>query len=252
MTTEKEFWASAGRYFRTLTSIQTVIDELQEDSALSKDMRAIKSMKKIENIMKASGKPEDTSINISRIIEGQKEPIIDEGCVGCCKVVDIAARLQNELDEYKKINDDQSRTIHYLKQEIVGRKDQLMEQREATESKEREVLRLKDKHADTIEELKDQNIDDLKELYDFHEGELEWFKDELSAYKQDSEVLKKVVEVINDWRSPKYDHHTPYDRMKLYSVYQLVREYLDAPEVPPKTPIDDLYRTSVSIFLEMP
>lgn len=43
--------------------------------------------------------------NMSRVLEGQTEPFIDEGCIGCagpCMVVDVAANLQKELEEYKE------------------------------------------------------------------------------------------------------------------------------------------------------
>ena len=136
----------------------------------------------------------------------------------------------------------------------------------------------------TIEELRDQNIEDLKEMYDFHEGELEWFKDrvsgrdltieslnkmiesvrngwflscdtvhaleaELSTRRKDSEVLMTVVEIVKEWKTlsamvPTYD---------MRHLRDLVKDYFGAPEGPPEPPIDESQEITVTVaLLELP
>jgi hypothetical protein len=150
----------------------------------------------------------------------ETEPIIDEGgvegckvCARSCKVVDIAAKLQEELEDTeiklvgcRKLIDYQDHTIRELRAMVED------------EIKANQAI-IHDKNI-IIEELKDRNIEDLKEMYDFHEGELEWFKDELSARNRDSEVLKKVVDIAKDW-GKSYDVLRMH-RDAMYKIFDLV------------------------------
>ena len=95
---------------------------------------------------------------------------IDEECVGCagpCKVVDVAAKLQEELDEAHGILASKDRVLVNLHKTIneynetirVERIDRAAE-KEVVNRKFSEDLR---KLNATIEGLKDSNIEDLKE-----------------------------------------------------------------------------------------
>ena len=74
---------------------------------------------------------------------------------------------------------------------------------------------------------------------------IEKLEAEVAARKEDSEVLMKVVEIIKNW-----DDSTGRAFPTMIKILDELVDYTDAPEGPPETPIDDLYR--VSIFLEMP
>ena len=67
---------------------------------------------------------------------------------------------------------------------------------------------------------------------------------ELSARKEDSAMLMKVVEIIKD--------ESVDNNRAAYLISAILADCLDVPEGPPETPIDDLYTTTFSIFLEMP
>ena len=70
---------------------------------------------------------------------------------------------------------------------------------------------------------------------------------ELSARKDDSAVLMKVVDIVKNW-----DDSTGRAFPTLFKILDELVDYTDAPEGP-ETPIDDLYKVTVSCaFLEMP
>ena len=279
--------------------------------------------------------------NTSNVYNAETTPIINEECARCCKVVDIAAKLQEKLDEYKETILVE-RIDRAAEKKMINRKFcEDLRKLHATIEEYKEAIQLEridhittlktvnQYHHTKIKALKDSNIDDLKELYDFHEGELEWFKDvistrdlsikaltimcqssgsirndltstigekdkmlekyrceivglrdmhdvvwdkvhaleaelviskgvvtakdihiaglkaELSARKDDSAVLMEVVEIIKDDTIP--NSKVPC------VIFNLVKDYLDAPEGPPETPIDDLYKVTVAYtFLELP
>ena len=178
----------------------------------------------------------------------EDEQTINEGCVGCCKVVDVAAKLQEELDECNE------------RCTLLGSHNMQI------------TANLLDRKA-IIEELKDRNTEDLNELYALDKAELSSMKSdyeiilqnrrnmgdklednikgleaELSARKEDSQVLKKVVELTRDW----LDTPMP-DRSAMNRIEYLVRDYLDAPEGPPETSIDENRDITITFaFLELP
>jgi hypothetical protein len=176
--------------------------------------------------------------NISNMIETLTEQSTNEDCIGCagpCKVVDVAAKLQEELDAKTAI-------IKNFK---------ILETRET------------DRLHKIIEKLKDRNIEDLHELYDIYEAELRGIKADRTSIKsdrdimfqnyrntiaklrEDSAVLMKVVDVVNDDTISRFA--VPW------RIRCIVEDYLDAPGGPPETPIDDLYKVTVTYaFLEMP
>ena len=70
--------------------------------------------------------------------------------------------------------------------------------------------------------------------------EITALKTELSARKEDSAVLKKVVLVLKTWNEC---HRT--DRSALDQLSNIVKDYLDAPGEPPETPIDESQNVAV-------
>jgi len=296
-------------------------------------------------------------LELNRTITQLKaEPSIDEECVGCCKVVDVAAglqkkvdRLESDLAEHERYSDLQNRIdtnrqkkVDFL-EEHAGVKDTIIslakkritEQKTTIEDLNSQLTEKRNRintlhglirdleaktellpdnfwsvvgrndatikqQKTTIEELKDQNTVDLHELYDIYEEELNGLKDdvsardltiksltttcqssrternkltstikdleakiksirngwvlscddvhaleaELSARKQDSEVLLKVVEIV------KRDDNCP---TIINQLADLLVDYLDAPEGPPETPIDEPEEpTTTFVFLELP
>ena len=221
----------------------------------------------------------------NRITELKAEQLIDERCV----VVDTIANIRGELKdccECNKVLEDDNFSL-----------------RETINDMAKKHVRYKN----TIKELKDQNIEDLKEMYDFREGELEWFKDritendetivrmrsvfvtrkldaqdlacvirdltsqltekrtiineitrlrvnevetrqdleaELSARKQDSEILMKVVKVIED---------DSVGNNKAANLIADIVGYYDAPEGPEDTSLDEVPTIVVTCgYLELP
>lgn len=215
-----------------------------------------------------------------RIAELKAEPTIDEGCVGCCKVVDVAARLQEELEDTetklvgcRNLIDDRDRIIREMDVTISD----LMDNDKKINGFLDEYRVTVDNRDKTIKELKYRNIVDLHELYDLDKAErnklastikdlnLELTKKraiiedlnaqlterrnrintlhglikdvdaELSARKEDSEVLMKVVDAIRELQNLT-GMVTTYD---MRHIRDMVKDYLDAPEGPPETPIDE-------------
>lgn len=239
---------------------------------ISAELEAIKQYDPLDRVLVSC-----SIENISAIIKGETKLLIDDDCVGCagpCKVVDVAAELQEELDDYKK-------TIQLERIDRAAEKDVI-------NHKYSEDLRKKNA---TIEELKDRNIEDLHELYDLYERELKQVKSdsvimltnchnvnnrlettiedreheikvlkdtikldireidglevELSALKDDSAVLMKVVEIVRDDKI--------YPHGAIHELADLLVDYLDAPEGPPETPIDEPQEITITVaFLELP
>ena len=239
-----------------------------------------------------------------RIAQLKAEQTTDEECVGCagpCNVVDVAAKLQEELDEahgilaskdrvlvnlHKTINE-YNETIRVeridraAEKEVVNRKfSEDLRKLNATieglkdsnieDLKEQKRLELKLHHAksdyeimrtnhcNTVNKLKDDiedlnsaidglaaERDDLKQMLSAASVVIEKLEAEVAARKGDSEVLMKVVEIVKNW-----DDSTGRAFPTLIKILDELVDYTDAPEGPPETPIDDLYR--VSVFLEMP
>ena len=144
-----------------------------------------------------------------RITSLETRPTNDD-CVGCCKVVDVAANLQKELDECSNMNS-------FLNEDIEGLKA--------------DYGIMRTNHRNTVAKLQD---------------DIRGIEAELSARKEDSDVLMKVVGMIRAWNISPIE-----PRGTINDIRNVVKDYLDAPEGP-ETPIDDLYRTTVSVFLEMP
>ena len=224
--------------------------------------------------------------NTSNVSNVETAPIINEECVGCCKVVDVAAKLQKKLDEYKetilveRIDHDAEKKminrkfcedlrklnaiIEELKQRI-GEKNGIIIQINLraigmdAEIKERDAL---------IEELKDRNVEDLNELYAIDKAErnklastikdlnleltkkraiideitrlrvnevekTESLEAELSARKEDSAVLKKVVDEVKEWGDATSDPSSYTRRtnaVTLDRIAFIIKDCHDAPE----------------------
>ncbi len=155
---------------------------------------------------------------------------IDEERVGCCKVVDVAAKLQEELDECRNMN----LSLH---EDIKELKDSNIE-----DLKEQKRLELKLHHAKSdYEIMRTNHCNTVAKLREDIRG----LEVELSARKEDYAVFMKVVEIVKNW-----DDSTGRAFPTLIKILDELVDYTDAPEGPPETPIDDLYR--VSVFLEMP
>lgn len=138
--------------------------------------------------------------NIAKIVKTEQP--IDEDCVGCCKVVDVAAKLQEELESTNK-------TIKELKDRITFDAKHIDRLNKVITSHINEIRDLET----TIDE-KDKMLEKYgREIWCLRD-KVSAIEDELSARKHDSEVLEKVVE-------------------------NTVKDYLNAPEGPPKTPIDE-------------
>ena len=323
MITEKEFWDFAGRYFRTLTSIQTIVDGLQVGSVVSKDVRALKSMKRIENIMNDFGRPEGQSIN--------------EGCAGCCNMV--ATDLQKELDachlvikNFKILETRETDRLHKIIEELKDRN--IEDLKELYDFHEGEQMKIgKDKmeaikcllecdciwalHTDeggyftldkidkVVEDLSNSVgfIDELKETIrleridhtaersvlnqkyhdDLHEKDatikylkktaneviaclrmqvddleiklvgnrklVDDLKAELSARKEDSEVLEKIHTLIDEWSIHKNGGHQSFSI--LHKIDDLLASNLLS--VPEDTTIDEEPEISVTFaYMELP
>ena len=186
----------------TLDKIDKVVEDLSNPCRF-RDVHAIKSMKRVERII--------VDWRDSKIDSAY--PTLD----GCCKVVDIAADLQRELDE-SKFALDLARTTHggtikYLRG-VCDTRDTTIEKRD-----------------ETIRELK-RKLDDVSSVFDDQNSAIEGIEVELSARKEDSEVLTKVVEAVR-----KYDGSYKNGTMNSFTrIYDIVVDYLDAPE---DTPIDE-------------
>ena len=85
--------------------------------------------------------------------------------------------------------------------------------------------------------------DRLNGIIDDMHDEIRGLEAELSARKEDSEVLMKVVGVIRIWDAPPSDVDTR-------KVRALLEDYLDAPE---NTPIDEPNEITIKVdWLEIP
>jgi len=145
---------------------------------------------------------------------------------GCCMVVDIAANLQKELDEcngcvdslIKKLDIRTKQVDHYAK-----------------------AVEIRD---ETVRELK-RKLDDVSAVFDDQNSAIEGIEAELSARKEDSEVLMKVVEAVRE-----YDGSYKHGTMNTFNhVYDILVDYLDAPEGPPDTPIDENHEITITYTL---
>jgi uncharacterized coiled-coil protein SlyX len=143
------------------------------------------------------------------------EQTIDEGCVGCCKVVDIAADLQKKLDDAMTENVELSDTI-----------DRMFNVAAARERGIADLNRI-------IEELNDRttfdakHIDRLNKVIISHINEIRGLDAELSARKEDSKVLVRVVEIVKNW-----DDSTGRAFPTLIKILDELVDYTVAPEGP--------------------
>ena len=182
---------------------------------------------------------------------------------------DVVAGRDATIRKQRTTIEDYKETIH------VERMDRVIE-KESINRKFCEDLR---KLNATIEELKDRNAEDLHELYDIDRTEFEDMKTgceimfrnylntiaklqddikgldaELSARKHDSEVLKKVVEIVKNWDDLSVvDRYSTSTTTAMRRLYNVVKDYTDAPEGPPETPIDEPQEITVTFaYLELP
>lgn len=190
----------------------------------------------------------------------EKAEKFDEECVGCCKVVDVAANLQKELDEYRetlrveRIDHTCERTaVNRKYHEVIRERDSLIESLRAGAKT----------NALKVEDLK-KAIDDLKLTIKIRDGTIkylsgvldtrddEWSKTtdarliedlrvELSARKEDSEVLMKVVEIVKNW-----DDSTGRAFPTLYKILDELVDYTDASEGSPDTDLDECPEITIS------
>ena len=187
-----------------------------------------------------------SSLGISELMEhmrelGESKQSIDEGCVGCCKVVDIAADLQKKLDECK-LALDLARTTHggtikYLRG-VCDTRDNTIEELESDIDTKNEVI------DGLYERIHNQanSIDGLIKNDERMNTVIEGLKAELSAREDDSAALSKVVDII-------MNESVDNVRATLL-VAEVVDDYLDAPE---DTPIDETNEITVTFaYLELP
>jgi len=127
----------------------------------------------------------------NQITQSKTEPLIDEGCVGCCKVVDIAAGLQKKVDPLEEHAGVKDTVIALAMKRIAEQKTTLTEKRNRISTLHGLIIGLEAK----IESIRNEwllSCDDVHAL-----------EAELYAREQDSEVLGKVVDAIARWnRSP--------------------------------------------------
>ena len=177
-----------------------------------------------------------------RIAQLKAEPFIDEGCVGCagpCMVVDVAANLQQELDE--------CRSDLSMCHEIIGDRDKTIKDFKTIETRETDRLHKIIEDLTSDRQVMEHELRVYRRAVNTNNNTIKGLDAELSARRKDSEVLMKVVEAIRDWISEPLQ-----PRFMITRIHKIIGDYLDAPEGPPETPIDDLYTTRVSVFLEMP
>ena len=163
----------------------------------------------------------------ARITQLKAEQLIDEECVGCCKVVDVAARLQKELDECRRNKNKFEVTIHerdeeidMLKYVISARDLTIKSLTSMCQSSGTERNRL----ASTIEGL-EAKIKSVRNGWLLSCDDVQALEAELSARKGDSEVLLKVVDTIRCWES------TPIGGLAAVTeIKDIIDDYLDAPE----------------------
>ena len=232
-----------------------------------------------------------SSLGISELMEhmrelGKSKQSIDEGCVGCCNVVEIADDLQRKLDECCKVVDiaadlqrkldecnltlDLARTTHsgtikYLRG-VCDTRDNTISDLESDIDTKNEVIdgvyeRIHNQatsidgligRAENLEKTdREKNVAliGFKLMTDDMQEHIESLEAELSARKEDSEVLMKVVEAVR-----KYDGSYKNGTMNSFArIYSIVVDYLDAPEDPEDTPIDEPNEITVKIaWLELP
>jgi len=236
-----------------LLKIDKIIDHLTT-TVFNKDVAAIKSMKRVENVMKVWHRDTDTTI--------------DGVCTGCCKVVDIAARLRltemyhasakqcldqsNTIDDLREHNrnlhkqiQNQATSIDGLIEDDMSTKDRNHEYLDTIEGLEKIIdrrnshidagshviasrnaniahLEVEKERLNTVIEEKNTMIYGYRKENDEAWGKLEGLEAELSARKEDSEVLMKVVEIIND--------ESVSNSKAAYLVAVAMKDYLDAPE----------------------
>ena len=140
----------------TLVAIQTIIDELGESN--SKDVAAIKSMKRIENVMKLWDQKPNVSTDCNKRIKGLKSTI----------------DMRNGMNEH------------------------------------------------------------LTRILDMKAGEIHGLETELSACKKDSEMLKRMVQLVRTWHDTSI-RPTPV----LNSLFDEIVDCRNAKEESDDTPIDE-------------
>ena len=183
-----------------------------------------------------------------RIAELKAEPTIDEGCVGCCKVVDVAAKLQKELEDTgiklvgcRNLIDDRDRIIREMDVTISDLMDN-----------DRRLNRFLDEYRLIIDN-RDKTIESLTTKYDGKCAYICGCEEELDVYRQDSKVLKKVVDEVKEWGDATSDPSSYTRRTNAVTLDQIatiVKDYLEAPEEPP---IDEPPEATVMFaFLELP
>jgi hypothetical protein len=98
------------------------------------------------------------------------------------------------------------------------------------------------------EQLIDEGCVGCCKVVDIDKEEIDRLKVELSTRKQDSEVLKKVVDVAHRWSDERIA-----SRPAMNQIAYIVKDYHDAQEEPPETSIDETQDITVTFaFLELP
>jgi len=212
-----------------------------------------------------------------RVTQLKAERSIDDECVGCagpCMAVDVAAKLQEELDECNKLALNESRRvqcdtelIEKLHIEIKQERDENIGLSETIDrmakkwSVDRAIIKnfkiLETRETDRlhriIEDLDSQLTEKcaiIEEITRLRVDEVETrqgIEAELSARKEDSRVLMRVVEIVKNW-----DDSTGRAFPTLTQMLDELADYIDAPEVPPETPIDESREITIGVFLELP
>lgn len=227
---------------------------------ISAELEAIKQYDPLDRVLVSC-----SIENISAIIKGETKPLIDDDCVGCagpCMVVDVAAKLQKELDmchqTIKTFKILETRETDRLHKTIKQYKDENVSLRVTINDM---VKSWSDDRA-TIEDLNSQLTDEraiIDKITLLRVNEVETrqgLEAELSALKDDSAVLMKVVDEVKEWIDTTSDPSSYTRRtnaVTLDRIAFIIKDYLDAPEGPPETPIDEPQEITIAVaFLELP
>ena len=218
----------------TLDKISEVVEHRNTPPSLT-GTSSIKSMNKIEQII--------TNWKSNKIDSAY--PTLD----GCCKVVDIAADLQKELDERNEQNQTQKTTIEGLLETNTTLSTEIHGLKSAIKYLKHEIRRRKsheDKLLKTIREHK-RKLDDISTIFDDQNSAIDDqnsaiddLKAELSTRKMDSEMLMKVVDIVKNGD----------DTGRIFTTCRklttMLDDYLDVPE---DTPLDENHMISVTYHL---
>ncbi len=302
----------------TLLEILKIVKRLNGSDA-RKDVRAIQSMKSVDILITAWGEQPDEDTIEERMCAfcGRDDPCVICGgdwfcdgkcadnhtsdargfntdCAYPCKVVDVAANLQEELDEYKettrveridrvaekevlnrKYHEDLQKAYAIIEDleskimmipdnfwSVVRQRDAIIKERDKTidimenrhSNRKAHIHNLENtiKQQDkTIEDIRSKNFQEVKERHEIYDKELseqraiinritflrvnevetrQGIEAELSARKEDSATIQKVVELVRNWNcAPAATYRTMHEIVELFVHYTEPKEISQRP-----------------------